>query len=97
MMLNYVDEAVVEVQAQERGAHAWLHRDGLLHDPLDCGQRRRARLVVEVRVQQLRAAWLGDQQSKRHCRDARRNEAAATYTRRRHSPQHVNQVITKMA
>jgi hypothetical protein len=66
---TYVDEAVVEVQPQQRRAHAGLRGHSLLHEPLDGGERRRARLVVEVRVQ-LRAAGRG-QQSQRDG-DARR-------------------------
>jgi len=72
----YVDEAVVEVQPQQRRAHAGLRRHSLLHEPLDGGESRGARLVVEVRVQ-LRAAGRG-QESERHGRDdtRRRHETA---------------------
>lgn len=67
-MRAHIDEAVVEVQAQERGAHARLRRHGLLHHPLDGGERRGARLVVEVRVQELPAAGRR-QESQCHGRD----------------------------
>jgi hypothetical protein len=71
--LNYPDEAVVEVRAEERGGDGGHVRDVLLHEALDDLLRARAAVRVEP-VLQLRArAAHGDghhhqRHQHRHCR-----------------------------
>jgi hypothetical protein len=75
---TYVDEAVVEVQPQQRRAHAGLRGHSLLHEPLDGGERRRARLVVEVRIQ-LRAAGRGQESQSQRDASRRSHEPVSQY------------------
>jgi hypothetical protein len=46
---THVDEAVVEVEADQRRPHPGLPQDGRADEELDGGQRGRARLAVVVR------------------------------------------------
>jgi hypothetical protein len=48
---TYIDEAVVEEEAEDGRAHACLLLHGLRHAPTHDGRQRRARRVVERRRQ----------------------------------------------
>jgi hypothetical protein len=75
---TYLDEAVVEVEAEEGGGHAGVLVVRLPHDGRHDVLRVRARLVVEVRVQllpPLRRAGAGCHcQRRRRAQEERNNQ-----------------------
>ncbi|ESR49103.1 hypothetical protein CICLE_v10033987mg [Citrus x clementina] len=48
LIMDYVNEAIVEEQAKERGAHASLFRNSRLHDGFHRGEEVFASVCVEI-------------------------------------------------
>jgi len=79
--IMYPDEAVVEMEAEQRAGERRRHLEDLRHLLLDDGLHARARAAVEIHVQPCGGSRRKDDE---HSCNARHDHGAGRHRRRRH-------------